>query len=182
MQSPKVMQLFVGVKSNLPLLHAHCVHTWKATGLTLSTVGYCGRLLVSEMEQDGSTWNHPVSRPINTTCVLLLSVVVETGISVIHTLFSTKKDSPCGWGVSLRWCSSFWTYPVLRQSSIYETQDWKAWCLLSQNLKQYCCPKQASRILSLTHVPVQRLHDVKCSIAHTLQQKRQTLFLALLAK
>lgn len=91
MQSPKVIQLFLGVKANLPLLHAHCVHTWKATGLTLSAVGCCGRLLVSEMEQDGSSWNLPVPSPINTTCVLILSVVVETGISVVHTLFFHQK-------------------------------------------------------------------------------------------
>lgn len=56
MQSPKVMQLFPGVKANLPLLPAHCAQIGRAArAWPQSTVVYCDSPLVLEMKQGGSS-------------------------------------------------------------------------------------------------------------------------------
>lgn len=59
---------------------------------------YCGSLLVSEMVQNGSSWDLSVSRPFNFKCVLIPSAVIGAGVFVVHPVcFCDGQKGPVLW-------------------------------------------------------------------------------------
>lgn len=51
-----------------------------------SKVQYYGILLVSEMEHYGSSGDVPVSRPNDSMCFQMSSIVTEAGVFVVHNV------------------------------------------------------------------------------------------------